>query len=153
MGFVGGCCSFNREVISAYGGFDTTLGMSGNKIRGGEETNLYWRIFKDNEERSGSIFYYHPDVAVTVSVPKEKTTLGYRVRRSVGFGISARISTSRERPLWKYLAGLPLPFLETMKEATSIFSRRELKLSTRVVMLLSKFFWYCGYYYTIDKRE
>lgn len=50
---------FNKSILKKYGGFKTNLGMKGNKILYGEETELLARLKKDKEP-----IYYVPTILV-----------------------------------------------------------------------------------------
>lgn len=144
-GFVGGVCSFRKGLLLKVNGFNPHLGPSGNKPRGGEEPDLYRKIFELQPDNTKTIFY-DPDIKVYTRVPKERLTLRYRLRRGFGFGVSAR-NASQRRSLPKYLASIPMPFIVTFSHVQDIFDK-QVKLSTKLVMLLCQAAWYAGYYWT-----
>ena len=145
-GFVGGVCAFRKDLLLKVNGFNPNLGPSGNKARGGEEPDLYRKISELQSDNTETIFY-DPDIKVYTRVPKERLTLRYRLQRGFGFGVSARDASARRRSLPKYLASSPMPFIATFSHVQDIFGK-QVKLSTKLVMLFCQVAWYAGYYWT-----
>ncbi len=139
-GFVGGVCSFRKDLLLKVNCFNPNLGPLGNKPRGGEEPNMYRRIYELQADNTKTIFY-DPDIKVYTRVPKERLTPKYRLQRGFGFGVSARDASERRRSLPKYLASIPMPFITTFSHVQCIFGK-QFKLSTKLVMLLCQTAWY-----------
>lgn len=92
-GFSGSNMAFRKDVLARYGGFHTTLGMLGEKIRVGEETEFFQRI----SERDG-LFWYDPDISVFHWTPRHNFTISYRFIRGYRGG-EAAIHVQRRRLL------------------------------------------------------
>jgi len=84
-GFSGSNMTFPRELLVDYGGFSEELGMIGGRVRFGEETLLFRKIYKDHP-----YFWYDPQILVHHRVPAEKFNAIYRIRRSFRSGQSYR---------------------------------------------------------------
>lgn len=145
-GFVGGICAFRKDLLEHVNGFDTTLGMSGGKLRAGEEPDLYRKIYELQDDNTNTI-YYDPDLYVYTRVPMERLTLRYRLRRSFGFGISSRVPL-KKRGTVRYLVSLPMPFFRTIPMISTLFAKDDRKRSTKAVVIISQLAWYAGYYWT-----
>lgn len=144
-GFAGGCHGFQADIYKTFGKYNTELGMQGNKIRAGEETKLFHDVWSQNRDKGSSIFYYNPDIGIDIVVPIEKVGLGYKTRRSFGFGVSARGPASELRPLPFLLLSIPLALYEGVKHSI-IKKNREKKLSTAMVKSYLQIVWYLGYF-------
>lgn len=101
-GFSGANMSFKRDILQKYGGFSTDYGIVDGKLRMGEDTELFFRVY-DHEP----FFWYDPEIRVQHWVPVSTMTLWYQIKRSYLAGIAnARIHgekyTSEEhRRMWK----------------------------------------------------
>lgn len=144
VGFVGGVCAFKKDLLIRVKCFNPNLGMSGNKLRAGEEPDLYRKIYELQPDNTQTIFY-DPDIKVYTRVPKERLTLRYRIRRAFGFGISTR-SALEKRALTKYLLSIPLPLIKPFSHVPETF-RKPLKPSTKLAIILFQASWYAGYYW------
>ena len=82
-GFSGSNMVFIKEILESYGGFSSNLGMKGNKLRLGEETELFNRIYNEHPW-----FWYDPDIKVKHLVPLRNMTVSYRLKRAYCSGIS-----------------------------------------------------------------
>jgi hypothetical protein len=67
-----------RSTLERLGGFRTDLGMKGNALGYGEETELQCRLRRTSP---GARIIYSPDVVVHHLVRPEKLTLGWQLRR------------------------------------------------------------------------
>lgn len=83
FGFCGSNMAFLKELLQSCGGFTTGLGMSGAKVRFGEETELFSRLHK-----TGARLWYDPALVVRHFVPLQHMRLSYRVRRSYLSGVA-----------------------------------------------------------------
>lgn len=81
----GGNMAFRRETLMHYGGFDTSLGRSGGKLTGGEESDLFERLKND-----GVRFVYVPDAIIWHVIPPSKLNDDYLRRLAAGTGASQR---------------------------------------------------------------
>ncbi|OQY45559.1 MAG: hypothetical protein B6242_09980 [Anaerolineaceae bacterium 4572_78] len=68
---------YRRSILLDLGGFNPNLGMTGNAIAYGEETDLIRRI---RAEKPAEVIYYHPDLYVYHLVRHEKMMLWWNMR-------------------------------------------------------------------------
>ena len=81
----GGNMAMRRRVFDSIGMFNTSLGRTGKRLLGGEESDLFERIVK-HEYR----VYYAPRAVMYHIIPKEKLSRDYFVRLATNTGISQR---------------------------------------------------------------
>ncbi len=91
----GGNIFFRRSVLRDAGGFRHDLGMAGEEIAFGEETDLLLRL---RAASPGAVVYYDPELLVHHLVRREKMTLGWIVRQQFRRGVSARRTFSSGAP-------------------------------------------------------
>lgn len=82
-GFFGMNMSFRREVLIGHGGFPVDFGMKGSRLGGGEETALFYEIYKDSP-----FFWYDPQITVRHLVREECMRVPYRLKRTFLVGIN-----------------------------------------------------------------
>ncbi|MBM3453116.1 MAG: glycosyltransferase family 2 protein [Bacteroidetes bacterium] len=80
--------SFNTNIFQKVGNFNTSLGRTDKSMIGGEEKELFDRIYKANIE-----VLYDPQIIVYHCVPVERTTSEFIRRQAIGAGMSERIRT------------------------------------------------------------
>lgn len=78
---------FKKKVLELLGGFDTNLGMNGEKLGYGEETRL---ILKARDEVKNVKIYYSPKIFVYHLVPEKKMRFGYFVEHNFAVGNRAK---------------------------------------------------------------
>lgn len=105
-GFSGSNMAFRRDILERYGGFSASLGMFGNKLRVGEDTEFFQRI----SERDG-YFWYDPDVTVYHWTPRRNCTFSYRFMRGFRVGEAAIHLTQRHILSEKYARELICLFI------------------------------------------
>lgn len=84
----GGNMAVRREAIERYGAFDPSLGRTGKRLIGGEETDFFNRL-----SRSGEPFYYVPNAIIYHHISDDKLTHDYFTRLSHAIGVSEQIRT------------------------------------------------------------
>ena len=84
----GGNMAVRREAIERYGAFDPSLGRTGKRLIGGEETDFFNRL-----SRSGEPFYYVPTSIIYHHISPDKLTHDYFTRLSYAIGVSEQIRT------------------------------------------------------------
>lgn len=84
-GFSGSNMAIPKELLRAYGGFDTDMGMKGNKLKVGEETAFFNRIYDDQP-----YFWYDPDIRVEHLVHEKNMRVRYRLKRVFAAGLAKR---------------------------------------------------------------
>jgi GT2 family glycosyltransferase len=81
----GGNMAMRRRLFDSVGMFNTSLGRTGKRLLGGEESDLFERIAKH-----GYRVYYTPRAVMYHIIPAEKLTRDYFVRLATNTGISQR---------------------------------------------------------------
>jgi GT2 family glycosyltransferase len=103
--------AFRTLVFAKIGGFDVTLGRIGSDLSGGEEKDLFNKLYKHNMK-----VVYLPNALVYHSVPLERTLPSFIKKQGLGTGKSERIRSSNEGAL-SYIKRL---FIELMKWGASL---------------------------------
>jgi glycosyltransferase involved in cell wall biosynthesis len=85
-GFFGSNMAFLKDVLSKYNGFSSEFGMSGEVLRTGEETELFYRIYQKEP-----LFFYDPGIKVYHLVSLAGLKLTYSFKR----GYRAAQATAR----------------------------------------------------------
>jgi len=75
----GGNIAIKKSALERLGGFRTDLGMRGDVLGYGEETQLQERL---RRREPGALILYRPDAAVRHVVRPEKMTLRWQARRA-----------------------------------------------------------------------
>lgn len=83
--FIGANMIWNKKVLENIHGFRTEFGYVGNKQTLGEETDAYFRAFKENPFAR---FLFSPDLCIQHWVPPLKMTLSYRLKRFYDQGLT-----------------------------------------------------------------
>ncbi|MDY6796170.1 MAG: glycosyltransferase family 2 protein [Actinomycetota bacterium] len=84
-GFSGSNMAIPKEILREYGGFEADMGMTGGKLKVGEETAFFNRIYDDQP-----YFWYDPNIRVEHLVPAKNMTVGYRLKRVFAAGLCKR---------------------------------------------------------------
>lgn len=84
----GGNMAVRRTAIERFGAFDPSLGRTGKRLIGGEETDFFNRL-----ARSGEPFYYVPQSIIYHHIADDKLTHDYFTRLSYAIGVSEQIRT------------------------------------------------------------
>lgn len=84
----GGNMAMRRRVFDVVGMFDTSLGRTGKRLIGGEESDLFERI-----EAAGMACYYVPRAVMYHIIPESKLTIDYFRRLAFNTGLSQRRRT------------------------------------------------------------
>ncbi len=79
----GGNMAIRREALVKYGIFDPELGRKGNRLIGGEESDLFERLAKNGEE-----CWYVPGAVMWHIIPPEKLTCEYFDKLAFNVGVS-----------------------------------------------------------------
>jgi glycosyltransferase involved in cell wall biosynthesis len=103
--------AFRTPVFGEIGGFDVTLGRIGSDLSGGEEKDLFNKLYKHNMK-----VVYLPNALVYHSVPLERTLPSFIKKQGLGTGKSERIRSSNEGAL-SYIKRL---FIELVKWGASL---------------------------------
>ncbi len=81
----GGNMAFRREVFVRFGLFNPELGRVGDRLIGGEESDLFERL-----ARAGAKCYYAPKAVMWHLIPARKLTREYLQNLSYNIGVSQR---------------------------------------------------------------
>jgi glycosyltransferase involved in cell wall biosynthesis len=81
-GFSGSNMSFQKSILEEYGGFSTKFGMIGGKLRMGEDTEFFLRLYPELP-----FFWYDPDIVVNHYTPKRNFSFLYKFKRSYNSAI------------------------------------------------------------------
>ena len=83
--------SFRREVFDIVGLFNTKLGRIGCSLGGGEEKDIFQRIYNKKLK-----VLYVPDALVFHSVPAKRTTYKFIKQQAIGTGKSEYMRVKNE---------------------------------------------------------
>ena len=89
---------FAKELLQTFGGFDSSLGMSGQKIAYGEETKL----LLDLSSKNIPVFYL-PALKVHHLIAENKMTLTWLIKSSYVSGKCYTQVMNDQRPIWKQM--------------------------------------------------
>ncbi|MEM2087032.1 MAG: glycosyltransferase family 2 protein [Archaeoglobaceae archaeon] len=89
---IGANMAFRREVFEKVGFFETLVGRFGKKLLGSEETELCLRVKNKYPEVK---IIYAPAAIVYHKVPKERTRIGYVLKRAYYEGVSKAILSNK----------------------------------------------------------
>lgn len=78
--------TFKREIFNKLGVFDVTLGRKGKIMLGGEEKEMFQRVYE-----SGASVIYNPLTICYHSVPEPRTRLSFIKNQVFGIGVSENI--------------------------------------------------------------
>ena len=107
----GGNMAMRRTVFATIGVFDTSLGRTGKRLIGGEESDLFERMAKFSMR-----CYYVPRAVMYHIIPQEKLTVDYFTRLCYNVGVSQlrrakfyhRVGVTRLKECGKWLAAILL---------------------------------------------
>lgn len=83
--------TFKIDVFDKVGSFNTALGRTDKSMIGGEEKELFDRIYQANLD-----VMYEPQIIVYHCVPVERTTAEFIRRQAIGAGMSERVRTKTD---------------------------------------------------------
>ena len=83
---IGANMGFRRDCIEKCGTFNVKLGRCAKNLIGGEEKDLFERIFQQK-----MAVYYFPDVEIEHVIPENRTTIEYIKRVGEGIGRSEKL--------------------------------------------------------------
>lgn len=101
---IGANMGFRKSVFDICGLFDPNLGRSAGNLIGGEEKDLFNRMYSH-----GMTILYLPNAVAEHVIPPKRTTIEYVCNFGLGVGISERIRTKANKTFGKRL------FLELVK--------------------------------------
>lgn len=125
----GGNMAFRREVFNRFGFFNPELGRVGDRLIGGEESDLFERL-----TRAGAKCYYVPEAVMWHLIPARKLTREYLQNLSYNIGVSQRRRAElggrvlglylREAMKWGATLLIALFWLITLRSAKALWLLR-----------------------------
>jgi glycosyltransferase involved in cell wall biosynthesis len=132
----GGNYCVKKSVAVTFGGFKPELGMSGKKIRLGEESDLLARHEFVNPNW-GTRRLYDPEIVLYSVVIEKKYTKTQRLKRAYASGKHSRYKIEQKNYLLKY--GLLKPFqAQNIKKEINLLSNKK-TLTLRTLKIYLKF--------------
>lgn len=119
----GGNMAFRRDGLSAYGGFDPSLGRVNGELIGGEENDFFERLL-----RGGETIWYVPGAVMWHIIPPRKLTRDYFRRLSYNVGVSQRLRAQIHNRLPKTLFFELLKWCATLLLCCTMAPRRSVWL-------------------------
>ena len=98
-----------RRLFDSIGMFNTTLGRTGKRLLGGEESDLFERIAKH-----GYRVYYAPRAVMYHIIPEEKLSRDYFVRLATNTGISQRTRAELNNAMLRLYVGEVIKWMATL---------------------------------------
>lgn len=92
--------TIHQKVFDKIGMFNVELGRVGGNLLGGEEKDIFYRIYNE----PGFKVNYIPNAIVYHCVPIERTTKAFIIRQAIGTGHSERIRAQKEKTYLTSLA-------------------------------------------------
>ena len=105
----GGNMAMRRRLFDCIGEFNTSLGRTGKRLLGGEESDLFERIAKH-----GHKVYYAPRAVMYHIIPQEKLTRDYFTRLATNTGISQRTRAELNNATLRLYVGEVMKWVATL---------------------------------------
>jgi len=105
----GGNMALRRSVVARCGAFDPALGRRGNRLIGGEESDLFERL-----ARAGEACWYVPGAVMRHIIPARKLTAAYFRQLSFNVGVSQRVRARMNGRYGRALLGEALKWAATL---------------------------------------
>jgi glycosyltransferase involved in cell wall biosynthesis len=105
----GGNMAMRSRLFTTIGVFNTSLGRTGKRLLGGEESDLFERI-----ANHGYKVYYVPRAVMYHIIPPEKLTRDYFTRLAMNVGISQHTRAVQNRRLAKLYLGEVMKWVATL---------------------------------------
>lgn len=105
----GGNMAMRRRLFDCIGEFNTSLGRTGKRLLGGEESDLFERIAKH-----GHKVYYAPRAVMYHIIPQEKLTRDYFTRLATNTGISQRTRAELNNATLRLYIGEAMKWVATL---------------------------------------
>ena len=101
--------ALRRTAVEKHGAFDSSLGRTGKRLLGGEESDLFERLRKGGEQ-----IWYVPDAVMWHIIGPEKLTEDYFDRLSFNVGRSQRARAEIHGRMVRLLLGEALKWAATL---------------------------------------
>jgi glycosyltransferase involved in cell wall biosynthesis len=138
--------TFRTALFEKVGGFHTGLGRTDKSMIGGEEKELFDRIYQHQ-----LLVRYEPEAVVYHCVPLERTTREFIRRQAIGAGMSERVRTKTAKG-FNYVARV---FRELLLWGASLllWTYFLLRLEPVKGAMIVRFRWWCSQGLTGWKKE
>lgn len=143
LGFSGSNMAFPKAILEEFSGFAPELGMHGEAIAMGEETDLFYRVYRKYPR-----FWYDPQLVVHHFTPQRNMTVSYRLYRAYKGGESLALMQNRRVLSLNYLLTLlaalyflavsPFALMASGKRIRTLAVRRAEDLAGRGGYLLGR---------------
>lgn len=117
----GGNMIILKNLLEKFNGFNTNHGMSGNKVRYGEEIELQQKITNSNIP-----IYYSPNIKIKHLLRKEKMSLRWLLKNSFSHGLNAYAIKNQKHTLRSHL-GATLKAIQKFLKWTLIPNKQPCK--------------------------
>ncbi|HXN05563.1 MAG TPA: glycosyltransferase family 2 protein [Nitrospiria bacterium] len=128
---------FAIEALRELDGFQEKLGMRGERLSYGEETNYLIRL-REKEY----LLYFCPLITVEHAILSYKFSLSWLFKSSYANGMSARRTFQRTRPIGKCLS---MVCTALVKGVVNLIISQERFFRTRVYYAFNPFYWHLGF--------
>ena len=130
--------AFKRNALFEIGGFDTSLGMVGEKSSYGEETELTQRMWQQ-----GMQMYYCAEMCVDHAILPHKLKLRWQLYSNFASGYDGVKSLNYKGNAISFL----LQLIHSVRQAfTLFFSSKEKYFKTRIYRSAAQLFWHVGFF-------
>lgn len=127
---------FNKLIFNKYGGFNTDLGMKGDKILYGEETELLLKL-----KKGGEPIYYVPAISVKHLVADYKLNFWWLLKSDYFRGFSYSLLNANKLDLFR---GLYYLIISSFMFPLCLFSSKKDPFKRKLYYGLSKIFFSLG---------
>lgn len=129
---------FRKSCLGKIGGFDTGIGMRGDRVSYGEETNLLLRM-----KQQGSVIYYDPSIVVQHAILPFKLSLGWLLKASFANGYDGVKTFEYKGGAFTYFPLLTKGFASAL--VRFIFCK-ERYIKARIYRSLAPWLWQVGFF-------
>jgi glucosyl-dolichyl phosphate glucuronosyltransferase len=130
--------AFKKQALVEVGGFDTSIGMTGNKVSYGEETNLMLRMLE-----RGMQIYYCAEMHVHHAVLPHKLSLLWLLKSSFANGYDGVKTFGHKGNAISYLPGLVRLAMVSFRQ---FIACDEHYLKTRIYRSIAPLLWHIGFF-------
>ena len=104
--YSGSNMTWKRAILLDIGGFDVSLGVSGDKFIAGEDTELFYRYWRS---KKGKVIY-NPKIRVLHWTPKYKMRVTYMLKRFLAIGVITAKLNPNKKLIGKFIRIVQLLF-------------------------------------------
>jgi len=130
--------AFKKNALNEIGGFDTSIGMNGNKVSYGEETQLTLRMLE-----KGMQIYYCAEMRVDHAIREDKLNLRWLLHSNFANGYDGVSTFSYTGNAISFIPRLTRSLKRT---AISLLSNKEKYLKTRIYRAFAPLCWELGFF-------